>query len=345
MSRAVGKLASCCMLSISEEINIQLPQIEYRKYPASVLYGGDVIIKKYTRSVLTPRRIYGEWVHGIIYDYMHFHPYAVIGGNALNPNNPNWVCRKKDEGYLIFHGIPAKAIGAPICYLPKLSVNYERISNSLLVMPAHSSHYISAYNKEKSNSVLDYVDYIISIAGKFDHVVVCLHAECIKLNLWVNEFQEKGITVIQGASSDDKNALERIRALMSQFEFVTSNVLGSHIAYAAFFGAKVSISGPYHQWNREAFLKERFYADHEYLLDVMLNEESLAKELLPFIFIEPERACLLDAWGKEMVGVENILSPEELSRLLRINVFREVGRRIVINAKKTVRPFFLSYRK
>jgi hypothetical protein len=331
-------------LSSEGKINIQLPQIEYKKYAPSILYGGDSILKKYTHSLLIPRRIYGEWVHGIIYDYMHFHPYAIIGGNGLKPNNPNWVCRKIDEEYLKLQGIEAKAIGAPICYLSKLLVNYERIPNSLLVMPAHSSFYIDAYNKDKSNSILDYVDYIIRIAPKFSHVVVCLHAECIKSNLWVNEFQDKGIEVIQGASSDDSNALERIRALMSQFEFVTSNVLGSHVAYAAFFGAKVSIAGPYHKWHRETFLREPFYAEHEYLLDVLLNEESLVRESLPFLFTEPEHALHLECWGKEMLGEENMLPPDELSKLLRINVFREFLCRFMFVVKKIARPFLNLYR-
>jgi hypothetical protein len=325
-------------------MNIQLPKIVYKNYDPSILYGADSIIKKYTHSLLTPRQIYGAWVHGIIFDQMHSHPYAIIGGNALNSNNPNWVYRKVDEEYLKLHGILAKAIGAPICYLPKLSVNLERIPNSLLVMPAHSSHHVSSYNKEKSNSVLEYVDYVISIAPKFEKVVVCLHAECIKSNLWVNEFQDKGIDVIQGASTDDENALERIRAIMSQFEFVTSNVLGSHIAYAAFFGAKVSISGPYHKWHREAFLNDPFYAEHPYLLDVFVNEESLARQFYPFLFVNPEHACTLECWGKEMVGVENTLSPNELSKLLRINLLSELACRFTTYVKKVARPFFNFYR-
>lgn len=324
-------------------LKIELPQVVYRNNSSVLLYGGDYVVKQYTKSLLTPTWIYGEWVHGVIFDFMHFHPYAIIGGNSLNPNNPNWVTRKKDEEYLKKHGIQAKAIGAPICYLPKSSVNYDRVPDSLLVMPAHSSHYISSYNKNKNKSVLAYIDYIASVAGKFDHVTVCLHSECIKRNLWINEFREKGLEVIQGASTNDINSLERIRALMSQFEYVTSNVLGSHIAYASSFGAKVSIAGPYHEWHRETFLKEPFYAENEYLLDVLLNEEKIARESMPFLFVDPQAACLSEDWGKSLIGMDNVLAPEDLAKLLKINFINEVTHRAVSQAKNIVRPFFPNF--
>ena len=324
-------------------LNIRLPMVEPRHHSSSILYGADTVIQKYTRSFLTPRWIYGEWVHGIMYDNRHFHPYAIIGGNALNPKSPNWVTRKKDEDYLVQQGFPAKAIGAPICYLPKIVVQYERMPNSLLVMPAHSSHYISAYNKSKSNSVSDYVDYVISIADQFDHVVVCLHAECIKLNLWVNEFNKKGIEVVQGASTDDLNALERVRALMSQFEFVTSNVLGSHIAYAALYGAKVSIAGPYHQWNRDSFLNEPFYAVNEYLLDALLNDEEWARGSLPFLFVNPKEAQLSLQWGSQMVGLENVISPTDMINLFKINSLNQIKHKIARHTKNLIRPFVRNF--
>ncbi len=39
--------------------------------------------------------------------------------------------------------------------------------------------------------------------------------------------------------------LRRLRRLFGRFEFVTTNGFGSHIAYAAAAGAKVSVFGPY----------------------------------------------------------------------------------------------------
>jgi hypothetical protein len=324
-------------------MRLELPEIISRSNPSSILYGGDHLVKKYTNALITPTWIHGEWVHGVSYDIKHFHPYAVIGGNALNPHNPNWVVRKKDEEYLIEHGFKAKAIGAPICYLPKLDVEYSRVKGSLLVMPAHSSHYISSYAGTKKNAVPDYIDYIVGLADDFEHVVVCLHAECIKKDLWGNEFLQKGIRVIHGASTHDINALERIRALMSQFEFVTSNVLGSHIAYAASYGAKVSIAGPYHQWDRDSFLNEPFYAANEYLLDVLLNDEQWARGALPFLFVNPKEAQSSLHWGEKMVGLDNVISPTEMIDLFKINSLNEIKHRIARNTKNLIRPLVRSF--
>ena len=304
-----------------------------------MLYGADYVLKQYTKSILTPTWIYGEWVHGVNFDYHHFHPFGVIGGNFLNSNNPNWVTRKKDEIYLQNKGYLAKAIGSPLCYLPELSENYDRVPNSLLVMPAHSSHHVSSYSAGGNKNVLNYIDYVASIANKFDHVIICLHSECLKRNLWVAEFREKGFEVIQGAAVNDINAYERIRALMSQFEFVTSNVLGSHIPYAAAFGAKVSIAGPYHKWDRESFLKDPFYARNESILDVILNDEQVVRELMSFLLVDPNKAGLHEDWGKSLLGAELVLSPEELASLLKINIFNEVTHKAVRQAKNLVRPF------
>jgi hypothetical protein len=319
-------------------MHIELPPIESDLKAKSLLYGIDSVIKTYIGSKLTPTKIHGEWAHGVVYDYLHFHPYAIIGGNGLNPGRPTWVPRKKDETYLTSMGFAAKAIGAPICYLPELSKNYERAPKSLLVMPAHSSHFIASYDKNNTKFITSYVDYISSIACHFDKIFVCLHSECIKRGLWIDDFRSIGLEVIQGASTSDLNSLERVRALMSQFEYVTSNVLGSHIAYAAAYGAKASIAGPYHSWHRESFLKEPFYAANQNLLDILLNDEEIAKGAYPFLFVSPKDAMLNIDWGKSLIGIENRLSPIDLAKLLKIGFVNEVANRANTKIRNLLRP-------
>ena len=120
-------------------------------------------------------------------------------------------------------------------------------------MPSHSSFYVKQKNDEKIHEN-KYILFLKKIIDEYSSAVACLHNFDYENNLWKNEFNHLGVEIINGAGTNDENALERIIALMSQFEYVTSNVMGSHIAYAAAFGAKVSINGPYHKYNKKDFL-------------------------------------------------------------------------------------------
>ena len=124
---------------------------------------------------------------------------------------------------------------------------------------------------------------------------------------------------------------------MSQFEYVTSNVIGSHIFYAAAFGAKVSISGPFHKWNREAHFNEKFYADNKQLLDWHEKEEELSRENFPFLFVEPHRAKQHIEWGREMIGYNNLINVKQMIDLFRLKQVYESGRKINIYSRALVR--------
>ena len=115
---------------------------------------------------------------------------------------------------------------------------------------------------------------------------------------------------------------------MSQFEFVTSNVIGSHIAYAAAFGAKVSISGPYQKWSRSEYLKEPIYQENPVLLDYLEMEENIARENYPFLFVEPRSAKQHIDWGLEMIGMANKVSSTQLKVLFSADAKSEIIRRI-----------------
>ncbi len=320
-----------------QDINwIKLPEIKEARPPVYLLYGADEIIAQYTNSLLVPTGIAGEWVHGVTFPWHYHSPSALIVGNASEKQSPNWVVSHADEKYLIEHGFKAKAIGLPICYLP-LDGRYARRPNSLLIMPAHSSFYVNAYTQGEKTPANEYIEYLHPIIAEFDTNVACLHYECIKRGLWVKEFKELGVNSIQGASTHDLNSLERIRALMSQFEYVTSNVIGSHIAYAAAFGAKVSISGPYQKWNRSEYLKEPIYRDNPSLLDYLEKEEDMARTNFPFLFVAPKDSQRHIDWGNEMIGTDNKVLPNELIRLFKTDLANEFLRRSTRNARSVIK--------
>lgn len=317
--------------------NLIIPPIRLSKNDLSLIYGVGKVLKDYCNLIMEPSNIYGEWVHGCTFPW-HFHsPSSLIGGNVNNKLSYNWVSNIEDEEYLTSQGFYAKAIGLPICYLPEININ--RIPDSILIMPAHSSFYVNSYEKNKKNSAGDYINYLSNNLSPFNLKYASIHHECARRGLWVNEFKDLNINILQGANTQDFNALYRIKSLMKQFEYVTSNVIGSHIAYAAAFGAKVSISGPYQKWSKKLYLEEPFYRENPNLLDYLEEEESIARENYPFLFVEPSKAKTHIDWGMHMCGFNNLKSQIELKELLKINILDELLRRSYNNTKKIVKVF------
>ena len=107
-------------------------------------------------------------------------------------------------------------------------------------MPAHSSEDTTSEWKFE-----EYAEEMARIRASFSEVWVCIHPSCWEHGYWVDAFKKRGFPLVQGALYTDRNALERLARLFSSFEYVTTNTMGSHIAYAAYWGAKVSLYGSY----------------------------------------------------------------------------------------------------
>ncbi len=260
-----------------------------------------------------PREIYGGWEHGWIPSHRMISPDYVAEELLADPRKePTWVARKEHEDYLVAHGYQSKAIGLPIAYLPP--GHYERIPGSLLVMPSHSLEYTKHRWRFE-----EYVEEIGRIRDRFHTVVICIHPSCIRNGYWVEEFARQGFPIIEGADARDLNSLERVRALMSQFEFVTTNSCSSLVAYAAAFGAKISIFGPYAEFELSDFEKAAFYLRRPGMAEKMIEisrETSIRQHMAEF-FTDPDQAPERTIWGNEQIGMDNVVSPGELKRLFR----------------------------
>lgn len=305
---------------------LKLPRIDKRSFPSlSLMYGADRVVRKYTNRPYTPWGIEGEWQHGWHTVLRQTTPISV-GGISLesNPDRCSWVARKDEEELLKGNGYRAKAIGLPICYTKAL--DWQRRKRSLLIMPAHSSKNIPAAIRNEP-SYLGYLDYIEKLKEDFEAIVACVHEECIEKELWVHELRQLDIPVLQGASVYDKNSLSRMRALMSQFEYVSSNVMGSHIAYAAAFGAKVSVAGPEHTLARANLLREPLYSRHPELIDALEKRTKLERACFPFVFVEPLSARQCKEWGMQQIGMDNRISPDEMIKLFKVGCKDECSRR------------------
>ena len=298
--------------SIVNEISIQLPKVEiFESLSYPIKYGATHVAAAYCGFKSPPRAHRGDWQHGWSPKHFQFDPSMLVGHPTLNPSHHYWLARGDEEIYFRSQGYKnVKAIGLPILYLA--SNKLVRRPKSLLVMPAHSLDYTTLKSGFK-----EYVETIASIRSKFSEVVICVHPACWRNGYWVDAFKKRGFKVIKGAFIEDRNALDRMSRLFSTFEYVTTNGLGSHIAYAAYFGAKVSIFGCYLEYRSQDFINDPLYREKPYLLDptIRANSEQVMREHYPELFCHPMQAKQRLEWGHLQLGSDNKVTPDEMRYL------------------------------
>jgi hypothetical protein len=219
-----------------------------------------------------------------------------------------FVARKDEASFLKMAGYgKVRSIGLPIIYTEHSGL--QRIPNSLLVMPTHS-----LASDVLAPSTEQYVDEIASIKSRFNVVVACVSAHCIAKGLWTSQFSDRGVQVIRGAGIDDANALRRMRALFDCFEFVTTDSYGSHVYYALYFGAKVSIWGTATPVLRENVLRDGAWTPYPESVDKLLSEETDRKgeEYLGPLRVEPWIGVQESEASRLIVGADSKLSPDEM---------------------------------
>jgi hypothetical protein len=290
-------------------------------------YGAHLIAREYAGVADSDAAVPGYWMHGWIPAYHNVHP-ALIALHKKEgqhddydfaaqirdekQNTIQWVSRADQAEYLTAHGYRhVKAIGLPIVYLPDPQL--QRVPGSLLVLPPHS---------HKNHGATDplaerYADMIAELAPRFSHVAVGVNEDDFTKGQWVESFRRRGIDVFVTTDQADPNTLKRLQRILYTFESVTTNGFGSHIALAAYCGARVSVFGPYAE-----FPIERMKATHAVkmfpeLLDQAhyLCTEQALRTHYPFLFVAPDHASTQQPWGATEVGEPSRLSPEELRRL------------------------------
>ena len=214
---------------------------------SSGFYGAADVAAAYCGLKTSPGHLRGYWQHGWTASYRMPIPPDLILGTWSRSDEQYWVAREDEAEHLRSAGFRhVAAIGMPLIYLPPRAV--RRRPNSLLVMPAHTLDYITCSWKFD-----EYAEAIAAIRHEFSEVVVCVSPPCWRHGYWVDAFRKRGFHVITGANHVDRNALERIRSLLSHFEYMVTNGFGSHIAYAYYFGAKPSVYGPVRDPSRGGF--------------------------------------------------------------------------------------------
>lgn len=303
--------------------------------PFNYAYGDNYTAALYCGFDKVPNPINAEWQHGWIIPERNCIPDFVIGSDGLSVTRKNkkyLVARADQVEYLKQEGFTnVTAVGLPIIYTEKPHVN--RVAGSLLVMPVHS---LSDTEEQWDDEA--YAAYIESVSHQFTEVVLCLHISCYRKGNWINAFKKRNIKIVIGADPEDCNTLKRQAILFSRFEFVTSNEFGSHLAYAAYFGAKPSIAGPRPNFERRDYEKTVFYKNAPKVLDIVEQwyKEEYFKKKYSFLYVNPADANVCADWAAFQLGDDQKKSPSVLKKLL--------GWTLIEKTKFKIKSIINSYR-
>lgn len=262
-------------------------------------------------------------MHGWVTAHQQVHPVAIIG-DTFATDMRIFVARRDEFDFLRVHGYTnVHAIGLPIVYVKQLP--FERRPDSLLVMPIHSNAAAKA-----SWTPTKYAQEIERIREQFREVVVCVNGDSLEGKEVAAAFQGIGVPCVAGARAGDRNALRRMHVLLSSFEYVTTNSFGSHLAYAAYMGAKPSIYGTYVQWSEKDWVNCPLAIRHPEALNPSLDAvgEAAMRKHFGFLFRNPGEAEDRLEWGRQQVGHDNRVTPREMRRLFGWRLSDRVRRRL-----------------
>jgi hypothetical protein len=326
-----------------------LTKIPSRRYPASSLgiyfsqYGAFDVAEEYIGLRHRCRRRWGIWQHGWAHPLENIDPEWIVGTDGrsqrkFTDQNKLWVFRKDQEAFLKQHGITAvRAIGAPIIYA---EIDAVRQPGSLLIMPPHGTA-----DTRFPTITKQYFNWVREIVRNFDNVVACIGFRDYERGEWIGEFKQIGVSCISGADISDLNSLRRMAYIFKSFDYMTTPEKGSHVAYAAYFGCKVSVFGPRvlsDEVRLRALVSGEFYRNYPAGIDiaVKLSSARAHEEMFGRMICQPNDAVEMVEWGKVQLGEGERLSPRDLHEELGWNV-----KNLVINyvnlAKVKARNFLL----
>ena len=281
----------------------------YSPWDSGTSYGVNAILNRYCGMKFPGEwPLAGFWTHGWTPSFAMVHPYQVACLAKPGENPMNFVSRRDAADYLLANGFDrVQAVGLPFLYLP--TCNAQRIPSSILVAPFHSPPGFSV----SSRHVPPLVEVLIELRRKFELVVGCIHPQCIKDGLWIDDFKKAGVSYVSGANMRDSNSLYRMRHLFQTFEAVATNGFGSLLAYAALCGARVGVTENFMEDNRRLLLRDMFYGKNPHVLDLMLealSEQSLKKSC-SFLWNDLTKGEPPVEWARKELGWECRLAPEE----------------------------------
>ena len=258
-------------------------------------------------------RTFCEWAHGWIWWDDEFLPIDVLGPRSYHKDLAIVVASKKQQAILINEGYSNVILGGlPIVYTEDFPVTRKK--NTLLASIAHSA-------ESDIQHVLDhnYLDYLESIRKDWEDIYVSVFGLDWSDNM-DNAIKSRGLKLLYGAHPFDKSSLNRTKYNFLTVDSVSSNMMGSHIAYAVSCGCKTSLFSELAEYDpnvlpssslgytlQDAERLSRFY-QYEYLI-----------ERFPYLFKNPENGYTDTDLGSLWIGKSFKLNNIELMEALGWN--------------------------
>lgn len=297
-----------------ESILNKIPAPEYQNanqqfFTEANYYGAARLIAEQLGLTDIPFSLAG-WRHG----WVHFPIKYVRQLTVWGSEDAHFLLGQQTHvDFLATHNIKATAVGLPFIYANAVEHSL-RIPNTLLVMPPHTLPYIPSTGNEEN-----YIKQIDKIRHQFDAVVFCIHHSCFENGIWPELLKKYEFPMIIGASANQVNALTRLQKIFSCFEYVTTNTVGSHLPYAAYCGAKVSIYGEFSDFSHYNIEKDPYAKANPELMEFNIKhtEEAFIRKLVPFLFCEhPKLANQHIEWAQTELGQKYKKEPGEIATLL-----------------------------
>jgi hypothetical protein len=249
------------------------------------------------------------WVHGWIIGKEFISSKQILLWGSKK--NIHFVHTKEQKKYVRMNGYNyVMDIGAPFLYTD--NSEGKRITNSVLIIPHHGLK-----QAKHISSPIDYIESVLKELDSFEFIVACIHADDAEDVDIIRRLDKLRIPYIIGARANDKNSLNRMRKIFSSFEYTVSDTLGSHIAYSAYCGCKVSIYGNYYERSHSEFHNDPWYKNNKDILDYEITKstEKYARENYGFLFSDPWLATANIKWAQFELGYQSIRSAFLLKHL------------------------------
>lgn len=293
----------------------------------SSLYGSYEVLNLYLSGGLVglPQPASFHWQHGWKPRQWPPDPDLIIGEGGwarLWKDHVFLVARQDQVSALVALGFErAVAFGLPFAYALKVCEKGQaRKTGTLLVLPA--DHQTSEGSKAKPMVDQDYIASMLEVRSSFSKITVLLHSEDMNRGRdksWVSA----GFEVVQGANPYDSLSLVKLAERFSETEYCTTNGFGSHIAYAAASGCKISVWGPGGNSFGDIY-RQTLYQNRPDLVELLW--EGLSKLGLDMVaqgfYCHPLIAVEHREWGLEEIGYDNVLPPHQALALLE-KTFKE----------------------
>lgn len=267
----------------------------------SYLYGMDEIVKcwcKYPKWLPFRYEIHHGWYlqdEPTKFDIESYSPVLLM----LN--------KRQRETWVKKHKKPAIIIGSPyIHYRRCKKIKPNPNARGTVVFPQHSAH-----DSDAGFDIDKYCSELHRLPDRFKPLKICLHIHDVKRGK-AALYEKKGFTVTTAGQRDSISFAKNFYNILSNCQYTTSNIVGSHVMYAIELGIPFFLYGdPGNYPGRPEIPKAKIGEKAKALFKVPPEKVKITKKQKKFIESE--------------AGINDCINPEELRKyLIKIFFFKSI---------------------